>query len=341
MEINDPRIDAYLNGDMLQEEIAAFETEAKQSPETWEHIQFQQFMIEGIRREGAAELKDFIANRITEDEQNERNRAGLWWSIAATLVVLAVGLVINYKSASRTLESKMMADNKQQSETVAADSAVVSSEEEPRSDSNTLALRDAIAVELAPPYDDQFGSTGQQDAEIPLTPEADDNLMAENNKPTITLGKKTADNAERADNLGETTYLGRVDLTPIHIAYNNMAPKKFAVADSIEFKTDKENSRPKAKLKAETSATKQFTFMLLQDGAESPQLTIGGSNNNQTSVTLWNAGSMDILLFEINQQLYLQLGNQYYFFPMNAPEGVRQKLTPVSNANLLKLLRNR
>ena len=56
MEINDPRIDAYLNGDLLQEEIAAFETEAKQSPETWEHIQFQQFMIEGIRREGAAEL---------------------------------------------------------------------------------------------------------------------------------------------------------------------------------------------------------------------------------------------------------------------------------------------
>ena len=48
MEINDPRIDAYLNGDLLQEEIAAFETEAKQTPETWEHIQFQQFMIEGI-----------------------------------------------------------------------------------------------------------------------------------------------------------------------------------------------------------------------------------------------------------------------------------------------------
>ena len=341
MEINDPRIDAYLNGDLLQEEIAAFETEAKQSPETWEHIQFQQFMIEGIRREGAAELKDFIANRITEDEQNERNRAGLWWSIAATFVVLAVGLVINYKSASRTLESKMTANNKQQSETVAADSAVVSSEEEPRSDSNTLALRDANAVELAPPYDDQFGSTGQQDAEIPLTQEADDNLMAENNKPASALGKKTADNAERADNLGETTYLGRVDLTPIHIAYNNTAPKKFAVADTIEFKTDKENSRPKAKLKAETPATKQFTFMLLQDGAESPQLTIGGSNNNQTSVTLWNAGSMDILLFEINQQLYLQLGNQYYFFPMNAPEGVRQKLTPVTNANMLKTLRNR
>lgn len=151
MEINDPRIDAYLNGDLLQEEIAAFETEAKQSPETWEHIQFQQFMIEGIRREGAAELKDFIANRITEDEQNERNRAGLWWSIAATFVVLAVGLVINYKSANRTLESKMTANNKQQNETVAADSAVVSSEEEPRSDSNTLALRDENAVELAPP----------------------------------------------------------------------------------------------------------------------------------------------------------------------------------------------
>ena len=341
MEINDPKIDAYLNGELSESERIAFENEAKLSPETWEHIHFQQFMIEGIRTEGAAELKDFIANRITEDEQNETTRSGLWWSIAATFVVLAVGFVINYKSASRTLESKTMADNKQQSETSAADSALVLNEEEPRSDSHALALRDANAVELAPPYDDQVGSTGQQDAETPLTPEADDNLMAENNKPASALGKKTADRAERADNLGETTYLGRVDLTPIHIAYNNTAPNKFVVADTIEFKTNKENTRTKAKLIAETPATKQFTFMLLQDGAESPQLTFGGSNNNQTSVTLWNAGSMDILLFEINQQLYLQLGNQYYFFPMNAPEGVRQKLTPVTNANMLKLLRNR
>jgi hypothetical protein len=107
MEINDPRIEAYLNGEMTPEEIAAFEAEAKQSPETWEHIQFQQYMIEGIRLEGAAELKDFIANRISEDEQNESTKTGLWWSIAATFVVLAVGLFINYRSAERTLESKL------------------------------------------------------------------------------------------------------------------------------------------------------------------------------------------------------------------------------------------
>ncbi|MFM2425530.1 MAG: hypothetical protein RL747_1074, partial [Bacteroidota bacterium] len=54
-----------------------------------------------------------------------------------------------------------------------------------------------------------------------------------------------------------------------------------------------------------------------------------------------NAGSMDVLLFEINQQLYLQLGEQYYFYPMNAPVSVKQKLTPVTNANTLKLLKNR
>jgi hypothetical protein len=32
MEINDPKIEAYLNGEMTPEEIAAFEAEAKQSP---------------------------------------------------------------------------------------------------------------------------------------------------------------------------------------------------------------------------------------------------------------------------------------------------------------------
>ncbi len=56
MEINDQRIEAYRNGEMTPEEIAVFEAEAKQSPETWEHIQFQQYLMEGSRQEGAAKL---------------------------------------------------------------------------------------------------------------------------------------------------------------------------------------------------------------------------------------------------------------------------------------------
>lgn len=341
MEINDPRIDAYLNGELSETDRIAFEAEAKQLSATWEHIQFQQFMIEGIRKEGATELKDFIANRITEDEQNVRTSAGLWWSIAATLVVLAVGLVINYKKTSETPESKVFTKNEQHRETVASDSAITRVQETTSIDSNTLAYRDANAVELAPPYNDEFSSADQQDAETPMNAGADDKLVAENNKPASAMGKKTAETADRTDNLGETSYLGRVVLTPIHIDYNNTAPKKFMVADSTEFKANSGFARVKAKSKAESEFNEQFTFVLLQGGAEAPELTISGNSNTQTSVTLWNAGSMDLLMFNIDRQLYLQLGEQYYFYPMNAPVGVRQKLTLVTNANMLKALRNR
>ena len=137
MEINDPRIEAYLNGEMTPEEIVAFEAEAKQSSETWEHIQFQQYMIEGIRQEGAAELKDFIANRISEDEQNESTKTGLWWSIAATFVVLAVGLFINYRSAERTLESKLALSAADSTTVNNSDSNIAMNEGEPKENQNT------------------------------------------------------------------------------------------------------------------------------------------------------------------------------------------------------------
>ena len=45
MDIKDPRIDTYLNGEMTSEEMSQFEVEAKQFPTVWEHIQFQQFII--------------------------------------------------------------------------------------------------------------------------------------------------------------------------------------------------------------------------------------------------------------------------------------------------------
>jgi hypothetical protein len=89
------------------------------------------------------------------------------------------------------------------------------------------------------------------------------------------------------------------------------------------------------------SPSKQYTITLIEQNGESPWLMITANTAIQSNFTLCNAGSMDVLLFEINQQLYLQLGNQYYFYPMNAPVSVKQKLTPVANANILKLLNNR
>lgn len=364
MEINDPRIEAYLNGELSESDRIAFEREAQQDTSLWEHIRFQQFMIEGIRKEGAAELKDFIANRITEEEQNETTRSGLWWSIAATLVVLLVGLVINYKSASRTMESKTMAKNEEPSAQIAADSAAIASTEEQNS-----GLPPVIAQTEAenPPYEDNFSTNGEADVENSLIPPEDSKLNQRAKSEESDLKYKTND-ANPNDDIPANIFMGKLTLTPIVIAGNTLPNKKMSSApaepknrgvmenraadtisvydrgDNVDGNVSKptyDGSLAKAKIKAKSSASKEYIVSLIQSGFEPPQLTIISTVGNQTAVTLWNAGSTDILLFELNKQLYLQLGDQYYFYPQSAPVGVKQSLTPVTNANLLNTLRNR
>ena len=364
MEINDPRIEAYLNGELSESDRIAFEREAQQDTSLWEHIRFQQFMIEGIRKEGAAELKDFIANRITEEEQNETTRSGLWWSIAATLVVLLVGLVINYKSASRTMESKTMAKNEEPSAQISADSAAVDLKEEQNS-----GLPPAIAQTEAenPPYEDNFSTHVEADVEnSPIAPE-DSKINQRAKSEDSDLKYKTND-ANPNDDIPANIFMGKLTLTPIVIAGNTLPNKKMSSApaepknrgvmenraadtisvydrgDNVDGNVSKptyDGSLAKAKNKAKSSASKEYIVSLIQSGFGPPHLTIISTIGNQTAVTLWNAGSTDILLFELNKQLYLQLGDQYYFYPQTAPVGVKQSLTPVTNATLLNTLRNR
>lgn len=369
MEINDPRIEAYLNGELSESDRIDFEREAQQDTSLWEHIRFQQFMIEGIRKEGAAELKDFIANRITEEEQNETTRSGLWWSIAATLVVLLVGLVINYKSASRTMESKTMAKNEEPSAQISADSADIALTEEQNS-----GLPPAIAqteAENSPPYEDDFSSIGKQDEDNGQIPLESSKTNQRAKSEDSDLEYKTND-ANPNDDIPANIFMGKLTLTPIVIAGNTLPNKKMSsapaepknrgvmenrAADTISvYDRDGEidenaglpttelsvaKAKNKTKTRAESSASKEYIVSLMQSGFGPPHLTIISTVGNQTAVTLWNAGSTDILLFELNKQLYLQLGDQYYFYPQTAPVGVKQILTPVTNANLLKTLKNR
>jgi hypothetical protein len=358
MDIKDPRIDTYLNGEMTSEEMLQFEVEAKQFPTVWEHIQFQQFMIDGIRKEGAAELKDFIANRITEDEQNERTKTGLWWSIAATLVVLIVGVVINYRGAIFSSESKnqslVAADSTYENN---SDSSIAMNDAEPNGNQNLQSMKEEVNSALQMQDQSLPRLEELQDADA-YYPEAEDE-----NAPTE-AGKKSATTLKdrmESDNLGKSElgntaamYLGKINLTPISIGetvakYNtNSTPiksvakptSKGIATDTIATETSSTDVRRKAKSKLERTPSKKYLITLIEQGGESTWLMVVANTESQSNLTLCNAGSMDVLLFEINQQLYLQLGEQYYIYPMLAPVGVKQKLVPVTNASTLKLLKN-
>jgi hypothetical protein len=258
-----------------------------------------------------------------------------------------------------------MAKNEEPSAQIAADSTAIASTEEQNS-----GLPPAIAqteAENPPPYEDDFSSIGEADAEnSPIPPE--DSKMNQRAKSEESDLKYKTNDANPNDDIPANIFMGKLTLTPIVIAGNTLPNKKMSSApaepknrgvmenraadtisvydrgDNVDGNVSKptyDGSLAKAKIKAKSSASKEYIISLMQSGFGPPHLTIISSVGNQTAVTLWNAGSTDILLFELNKQLYLQLGDQYYFYPQTAPVGVKQSLTPVTNATLFNTLRNR
>lgn len=238
-----------------------------------------------------------------------------------------------------------------------SDSSIAMNDAEPNGNQNLQSMKEEVNSALQmqdqslPPFeelqngDNNYGQVVDENA----TPQAGDKLA------TAQKDRVESDDVGKSE-MGKTAamYLGKINLTPISIGetvtkYNtNSTPMKSVAkptskgiaADTIATETSNTDVRRKAKSKLERTPSKKYLITLIEQGGESTWLMVVGNTETQSNLTLCNAGSMDVLLFEINQQLYLQLGEQYYIYPMLAPVGVKQKLVPVTNASTLKLLKN-
>lgn len=346
MNLNDPRIESYLNQQMSEVDAQNFEREAKENPEVWDHIQFQQFMIQGIREEGAAELKDFIANRITEEVEDDFTSRNIWWSVAATLIILAVGLGVTYKfqwldgdaksvvakndvnqgsekSALQKLEPQLNESDESKSKSATADTFLM-----PEIIADNEESSDAMVE--APMNEDVYASPLKDDAR--------------------------SDRGRQMDGLDKNKEIRSVNVAPFIVSaieLNSNPRSKVAVAESKA-----ENSKPNAKRKMESSilsdtiagytgksrvaqnaeGTKQFLITLSeQSGITKPQVFMGGQANGKINLTLWNAGTSDILIFHLADEYYLQLGNDFYYLPLIP--GSTANLKPVADRAILEKLK--
>lgn len=346
MNLNDPRIESYLNQQMSEVDAQNFEREAKENPEVWDHIQFQQFMIQGIREEGAAELKDFIANRITEEVEDDFTSRNIWWSVAATLIILAVGLGVTYKfqwldgdaksvvakndvnqgsekSALQKLEPQLNESDESKSKSATADTFLM-----PEIIADNEESSDAMVE--APMNEDVYASPLKDDAR--------------------------SDRGRQMDGLDKNKEIRSVNVAPFIVSaieLNSNPRSKVAVAENKA-----ENSKPNAKRKMESSilsdtiagytgksrvaqnaeGTKQFLITLSeQSGITKPQVFMGGQANGKINLTLWNAGTSDILIFHLGDEYYLQLGNDFYYLPLIP--GSTANLKPVADRAILEKLK--
>ena len=351
MNLNDPRIEAYLNQEMSEVDAQKFEREAQANPEVWDHIQFQQFMIQGIREEGAAELKDFIANRMTEEVEDDFTSRNIWWSVAATLIILAVGLGVTYKFQWLDSEKNIVAKNDLHQEE-----------------------KNSILEKSEPPLNESDESKSQSAADTFLMPE----IFADNEDANITTADAPIDDAfssstlkdeKRSDPLGDmgkmnvapfvvsTIELNTVSRSKVLASANNLGKNKRKNEPSIKGDTvtdylnkgriaqstdgdgieSNSNSASTFK-KIKSEATKQFLITLSeQSGITKPQVVMGGWAEGKINLTIWNAGSVDILIFHLEEEYYIQLGNNFYYLPL-IPVSMAD-LKPVSDRAILEKLK--
>lgn len=367
MNLNDLRIEAYLNQKMSEADAQAFEREAKANPEVWNHIQFQQFMIQGIREEGAAELKDFIANRITEEVEDDFTSRNIWWSVAATLIILAVGLGVTYKYQWLGDEAKSVVAKTDANQ--GAEKSAVQKLEPQLSESKSAAGNNAFGADTfrmpeiiadneetsdamveAPMNEDVYASPLKDDKRSDMSRQMDglDNnkeirsvnvapfivsAIELNSNPRSKVGaaegkaeiskpdaKRKTETSINSDSI--VSYAGKSRVAPI------------GNADGI---TSNNNNSPALK-KAKPETPKQFLITLSEQMAfTKPQVFMGGQANGKINLTLWNAGTSDILIFHLGDEYYLQLGNDFYYLPLIA--GSTANLKPVADRAILEKLK--
>ena len=365
MNLNDPRIEAYLNQEMSEGDAQAFEQEAQAIPEVWEHIQFQQFMIQGIREEGAAELKDFIANRMTEEVENDFTSRNIWWSVAATAIILAVGLGVTYKYQWLGDEAKSVVAKTDANQ--GAEKSALQKLEPQLSESKSAMGNNAFGADsfLMPEIIADNEESSDAMVEAPMK----DDVSASQLKDD-----KRSDMGRQMNGLDYNKEIGAVNVAPFVVSaieLNSNPRSKVAVAES-KAEISKPNAKRKAKSsilsdtiesyagksrvaqnaegddissnskpafkKAKSEAPKQFLITLSeQSGITKPQVFMGGQANGKINLTLWNAGTSDILIFHLADEYYLQLGNDFYYLPLTP--GSTANLKPVADRAILEKLK--
>ena len=345
MNLNDPRIESYLNQEMSEVDAQNFEREAKENPEVWDHIQFQQFMIQGIREEGAAELKDFIANRITEEVEDDFTSRNIWWSVAATLIILAVGLGVTYKFQWLDGDAKSVVAKNDVNQ--GSEKSALQKLEPQLSESDESKSKSAADTFLMPEIIADNEESSDAMVEAPMNEDVYASPLKDD---------KRSDMGRQMDGLDKNKEIGDVNIAPFMVSaieLNSNPRSKVAVAENKA-----ENSKPNAKRKMESSilsdtiagyagksrvaqnaeGTKQFLITLSeQSGITKPQVFMGGQANGKINLTLWNVGTSDILIFHLGDEYYLQLGNDFYYLPLIP--GSTANLKPVADRAILEKLK--
>ncbi len=316
----DPRIERYFDFELSDNEREEFLRELELNSELKAQFDLYSLIIEGIRSEGREELKEYIKSRV--DEQSTTTQTNLWFYAAASVTVLLLGYFAIYKyvetgSLKESAEYITLKDEK--------------------SDRVKFWKNKKLGKSILPSilFGDKSDST---DAEKHWT----DSLLAVYSEPTVESQTEVdADGTDietvyyeiAADDQDKGTYEmnSRMSVSEGESAAPVMArpdasrgkSKKSLASDSVELtrrtiSTSRvvaihlpglsENlSTPEKSIPSSSQKVNPARFNIIQQEARNEKPAIECQGNN---IFLINMGSESPLMYEIDGNLYLELGPQ-------------------------------
>lgn len=357
MNIEDPRIQQYIDNELNDSERLSFEKELESHPEIQEYIAFKKFIIEGIRSEGDEELKEYIRSRV-QDESTE-NQTNLWlYAVASvTLVLVSYFFIVQYfKTGSLKEASKVLVLNDPM--TSKPDSKTPHKYSSPNSQT----------------FDSIYYSA---DTLMALNDDADGSINPES--PTLEMSSEPEIQENKAYNITseialekEDLFIHKTTLVPIAIAMNDdskmmrmdkapsaeietalsgnrvaLSKKKETsklkaptanskvVSDSLLESDDVETAKPRLKAK---KSLEKISLVFVQHANIQPSIDVRYAND-QIYLKITNLDNDNPLVYSINEKLYLELGpKSIYYIPNNNIILTNPK--PITDKSIIKAIQN-
>jgi hypothetical protein len=213
--------------------------------------------------------------------------------------------------------------------------AILSENEEPASPSNEsntpeMASKETSGGEFQNNLRADDVATNQKSYDVDIAPfvvSAIDLNALPKSKPSsnAAIGKTRAKAKQKLENSS------MADTTAVY-SNGNISPS------SIDGAKADQNENVAARKKFKSNDSKQFLITLSeQSGYNKQYVFVGSQTNGKINLTLWNAGTSDVLIFQLDGVYYIQLGTNFYYLPLT--QGSTTALVRVVNPLLLEKLK--
>ena len=364
MNINDPRIEQYLDNELTDKELKSFLKELDQYPEVKEYVQFKSFVIEGIQSEGKEELKEYIRTRV-QDESSD-SQTNLWlYSVATVTLMLVSYFFINqyirtgsFKEATEVMSFKREPVPPQKSKyqlpnigyttpvITSADSTIVADDV---IDGNSDSTQSGLATGY-PNYKWSFGDNGSSDKGAATSDDA----------PPAAVSPSEA----KPFNSAKTHFVNSVTLVPINqiasVSVNLTSTespqktkafsKKLKNKMSADLETEKigkaeethtSDSLVLADVRTDKNAAiTNYSKVIVQmfEGSVDPEIKTE-PNGTTLVVSISNISAMNPLVYVLNNKYYLEIGPKL-IYELPKTKTTIQNPKPITDKAIIKAIQN-